>query len=75
MVDSEIWPNLILNAKKIQNTYRALINGRITKKTYKKWKLIPFFLKKNFSSFGLCLSSNIETKNYLEELNAKNIFT
>ena len=30
--------------------------------------------KEIFNSFGLCLSSNLETKKYLEELNAKNIF-
>ena len=40
LVDSEIWPNLILNAKK-NKVPLALINGRITPKTFKRWNLFP----------------------------------
>ena len=47
LVDSEIWPNLILAAKK--NKIRlSLINARITKKTFKRWMLMPK-LQKIFS--------------------------
>ena len=73
LVDSEIWPNLILNASQSKIPI-ALINGRITKKTFKKWKFFKGISKKIFGSFGLCLSSSVETKTYLEELGAKNIF-
>ena len=73
LVDSEIWPNLILNANQSKIPI-ALINGRITKKTFKKWKFFKEISKKIFGSFGLCLSSSVETKTYLEELGAKNIF-
>ena len=73
LVDSEIWPNLIfkINEKKIP---LALINGRITSKTYKKWMLFPKTARKIFKLFDLCLVSNAETKNYLKDLDAKNIF-
>ena len=36
LVDSEIWPNLILNAKK-RKIQIALINARISDKTYRRW--------------------------------------
>ncbi len=39
---SEIWPNIILNLKN-KNISLILLNARITKKSYKKWKKISFF--------------------------------
>ena len=73
LVDSEIWPNLILSAKKLGIPI-ALLNARITKKTYLKWKIFPRTTKKIFENFNLCLTSNMETKKYLKEFNSNNIF-
>ena len=72
LVDSEIWPNLILEAKKNKISI-SIINARITKKTFKRWMLIPNTAKYIFSLFDLCLSSSEETSNFLNKLNAKNI--
>jgi len=72
-VDSEIWPNLICKASK-KKIPLALINARLTAKTFKRWMLFPKTAKKIFGLFDLCLTSNIETKNYLENLNSKNIY-
>ena len=72
LVDSEIWPNLILKAKKY-NISIGLINARLTKKSFQKWSLFPNTAKKIFSTFDLCLCSNNETKNFLKELDVKNI--
>jgi len=71
-IESEIWPNIILNLKN-RNIPLVLLNARITKKTYKKWKKISFFSKSIFNKFDICLSQNEETKNYLKKLGAKNI--
>jgi 3-deoxy-D-manno-octulosonic-acid transferase len=73
LVDSEIWPNLIFKAKK-NKIPLALINARITSKTFKRWIKFKDTAKRIFSLFDLCLTSNLETKNYLQKLNAKNIF-
>ena len=73
LVDSEIWPNLIIKAKK-NKTPIAIINARLTKKTFKKWMLIPKSAKSIFSTFKLCLSSNIESKNYLSYLDVKSVY-
>ena len=72
LVDSEIWPNLILLAKK-NKIPLVLINARITNKTFKRWNLVPDFARKIFNSFDICLSSSMETKKYLDILNAKNV--
>ncbi len=71
-IDSEIWPNMILNLdeKKIPI---ILINGRITKKSFIRWYCFKNFSKKIFSKFSLCFSSNTETKNFLYKLGAKKI--
>ncbi len=71
-IDSEIWPNMLLNLKK-NKTPIILLNGRITKKTYKRWLLFPNFANVLFKKFDLCLTSNIESKKYLTELGAKKI--
>ena len=72
-VDSEIWPNMLINIKK-KNIPLILLNGRISKKSFERWYKFKSLSKKLFSSFDLCFSSNKETKNYLSKLNAKNIF-
>ena len=71
-IDSEIWPNLILQAasKKIP---LLLINARITEKSFKRWQLVKNFSKKIFEKFDLCITSNKESENFLKTLGAKNI--
>ena len=71
-IDSEIWPNLISNIseKKIP---LLLINARITKKSFDRWKLIINFAKKIFEKFDLCIASNKESEGFLKILGAKNI--
>ncbi len=73
LVDSEIWPNLILLASK-KNIPLGLINARITNKTFKKWNFFSKTAKKIFYLFDFCLASNLETKKYLQSFNARNIF-
>ena len=71
-IESEIWPNIILNLKN-KNIPLILLNARISKKSYKKWKKISFFSRSIFNKFDVCLSQNNETKNYLKKLGAENI--
>ena len=73
LVDSEIWPNLILKAKEHKIPI-ALINARLTKKSFKKWKMFSSVAKKIFGIFDLCLCSNLETKKYLKSLNLKRVY-
>ena len=71
-IDSEIWPNLILkiSEKKIP---LLLVNARITKKSFDRWKLVMGFAKKIFGKFDLCIASNNESENFLKILGSKNI--
>ena len=71
-IDSEIWPNTLNNLYK-RNIPIFLLNGRITNKSFNRWKVFSSFAKSIFSKFDLCLSSNIETKKFLKKLGAKKI--
>jgi 3-deoxy-D-manno-octulosonic-acid transferase len=71
-IDSEIWPNMITNIKK-KRISLLLINARITKKSFKKWKFFMPNAKKIFQAFDLCLSSNAKSTKYLKLLGAKKI--
>ena len=71
-IDSEIWPNMIFNLNK-QKISMTLLNGRITKKTYKKWKTVNNFSLSIFQKINLCLPANNESQRYLKKLGAKNI--
>ena len=73
LVDSEIWPNLILSIKK-RGIPLALINARLTSKSFNKWMKFPKTAKKIFNSFDLCLTSNVETKHYLQKLSLQNVY-
>ncbi len=71
-IESEIWPNMIFKVKE-KNIPLILLNARITKKSFNRWKKILFFSKKIFNEFDLCLGQNDETCKYLKILGAKNI--
>ena len=70
-IDSEIWPVTIDNLYR-RNIPIFLLNGRITKKSFNRWKFFSSFARSIFGKFNLCLSSNMETKKYLKKLGAKN---
>ena len=72
LCESEIWPNLILNIhnRKIK---LVLINGRMTLRSYNRWKKIKNFSSEIFKKFDICLAQNNETKSRLSTLGAKNI--
>ena len=72
LCESEIWPNLIkeINDKNIK---LILINGRMTLRSFRKWKKIRSFSKYLFGKFHLCFSQNNETYTRLKILGAKKI--
>ena len=71
-IDSEIWPNTIINLSK-KKIPIILLNGRITKKTFKRWQNLPGFSNFLFSKIDLCFASSNVSKNYLKKLGVKNL--
>ena len=71
-IDSEIWPNMMFNLKE-ESIPILLLNARITKKSFKRWKLLGNFAKEVFECFDKCLPSNSETVKFLKYFGVKNI--
>ena len=71
-IDSEVWPNYLIEISK-RKIPLVLLNGRISMKTFKRWKMIPSLSKKLFNLYDLCLPSSYESQENLKSLGAKNI--
>jgi 3-deoxy-D-manno-octulosonic-acid transferase len=71
-IDSEIWPNMINNIER-KSISLVLLNARITKKSFKKWKIFSSSANDLFQKFDICFSSSLQSKKYLKFLGAKNI--
>ena len=71
-IDSEVWPNMITNIKK-KNVTLILLNGRITNKSFKRWKIFSTSAKNLFQKFDICFSSSFKSSNYLKSLGAKKV--
>ncbi len=69
-IESEIWPNMIMSLKKRKISH-ILLNGRITRKSYRKWKMISLISKKLFESFNICYPQSKESLKHLRSLGAK----
>ena len=71
-VDSEIWPNFLFKIKE-KKIPLLLVNARLTKKSFDRWRIVLNFAKKVFNNFDLCLAGSEESKNNLSKLETKNL--
>jgi len=71
-VDSEIWPNMLTNLEK-QSIKKILLNARVSKRSYRKWKLLGKFSKNLFKKFDYTFPQNLESKRYLKKLEVKKV--
>ena len=71
-IDSEIWPNMFKNIKS-KSIPLVLMNGRITKKSFKKWNIVNSFAKNIFGKIDIAYPQNKETLSYLKKFKVKKI--
>ena len=71
-IDSEIWPNMFKNLHS-KNIPIVIMNARITKRSFNKWRIFPNFAEQVFGKISLALPQNLETIRYLKLLKVKNI--
>ena len=70
-VESEIWPNMIVQTSK--QCKLILLNCRISKKSFNKWKIIRKTFKAILEKFDVILAQGKITSNYLNHFGIKNI--
>jgi len=73
-VESEFWPNLILAARKAA-PFMALVNGRISPRSYEDWRRQPNSIKYLLSSFDFMLAQDNKNAERLRTLSGKHILT
>jgi 3-deoxy-D-manno-octulosonic-acid transferase len=69
LVELELWPNFILEAERI-GTPLALINGRISAKSFRGYRRIRLLMNKLLGCFGMFSVQNETYKDRLVELGA-----
>ena len=71
-IESEIWPEMIrsLKSRKIKT---LLLNARISKKSYQRWRYLKEFEINIFKNFDYIFPQNKETMNYLKYFRLNNL--
>ena len=57
--ESDLWPNLIMASAK-RNIPLILVNGRMSERSYRHWRLAPRTIGALLSRFDLCLAQSAE---------------
>ena len=71
-VESELWPNLLLETRR-RNIPLALINARISPRSFAGWTRVRGLSRRIFSSFDLCLAQDDIAAQRLSALGARNV--
>ena len=71
-VESEIWPEMLKSLKQRQ-TKIFLLNARISKKSFKRWKYLDKIGINILNNFDYIFPQNKETLNYLKHLKVKKL--
>ena len=73
-VESEFWPNLILAARQ-HAKFMALVNGRISPRSFEDWKRQPNAIKFILSSFDLIIAQDPQNAERLSILSGRSVET
>jgi len=71
-VDSELWPNL-LRLSHARGTKLALINGRISERSFEGWRRARRIATSLLSQFDVCLAQDADTAHRLKMLGAPHV--
>ena len=69
LVESELWPNLILESRQ-RGVAMALINGRMSARSQRRWARLPGVAAELLGGFELCLAQSDADRDRLSALGA-----
>jgi len=72
LIESELWPNLILETR-ARRIPMALINGRMSARSYRRWRRLPGAARHLLAGFALCLAQSVEDQKRLAALGAPEV--
>jgi len=71
-IESDLWPNLIM-ASWQRGIPLILINGRLSERSYKRWRLMPGLIGALLQSFDLCLVRSRDDARRYGDLGASHV--
>jgi 3-deoxy-D-manno-octulosonic-acid transferase len=73
-VESELWPNLVLTTHG-RGIPIMLVNGRLSEKSYRRWRRCPWLIEPVLGAFAQCLAQDAEQTERLRMLGGRNVVT
>jgi 3-deoxy-D-manno-octulosonic-acid transferase len=71
-VESELWPNLVL-ATHARGIPMALVNARLSARSYRRWRRWPGLIGPVLSAFDLCLAQDQQQAERFRSLGARDV--
>ncbi|MBV9203678.1 MAG: 3-deoxy-D-manno-octulosonic acid transferase [Alphaproteobacteria bacterium] len=71
-VESELWPNLVFAAQ-ARGIPMVLVNGRLSARSYRRWRLWPGLIISVLSAFDLCLAQDEHQAERFRSLGARSV--
>ncbi|HSM96328.1 MAG TPA: 3-deoxy-D-manno-octulosonic acid transferase [Rhizomicrobium sp.] len=71
-IESELWPNLLFRAGGM-GVKLALVNGRMSERSFRGWRRAPRIARALLSLFDVCLAQDAPTAKRLTALGARNV--
>ena len=71
-VESDLWPNLIL-ASAQRRIPMIIINGRVSERSFRRWRMVPGVIGALLSRFDLCLTQSAADAKRYGELGAPRV--
>jgi 3-deoxy-D-manno-octulosonic-acid transferase len=73
-VESDLWPNLIMTAAE-RGTPLILVNGRVSERSFRRWRFAPATIAALLRRFDLCLAQSSVHADRYRELGAPRVVT
>jgi 3-deoxy-D-manno-octulosonic-acid transferase len=72
--ESELWPNLVLGTH-ARGIPMVLVNGRLSARSYRRWRRWPRLISPVLGAFSLCLAQDENQAERFRELGARQVAT
>ncbi len=74
LVESDLWPNMILQSAE-RGIPLILVNGRLSQRSFRRWRRVPQTIAPLLQRFDLCLARNAADARAFGELGAPRVVT
>ena len=72
VAESELWPNMIVELKR-SGSRLAMVNGRISERSFRRWRKAPRFIAALLTAFDVCLARSEADYERLTALGAPSV--